>query len=79
MDLVAQFELLTDAAQLAVVGGLFWVLAGLFALMERRRHKMRNLARLEHVGWVPWTTLFVLAALAGGGMLALGLPVALKG
>lgn len=79
MDLIAQFELLTDAAQLAVVGGLFWVLAGLFALMERRRHKTRNLARLERVGWVPWTTLFVLAAIIGGGMLALGLPVALKG
>lgn len=79
MDLIAQFELLNDAAQLAVVGALFWLLAALFALMERRRHKTRNLARLEHVGWVPWTTLFMLAALAGGGMLALGLPVALKG
>ena len=79
MDLVARFELLSDAAQLAVVGGSFWVLAGLFALMERRRSKRRDLGRLEQVGWVPWTTLFVLAAILGGGMLALGLPVALKG
>ena len=79
MDILAQFELLSDAAQLAVVGGSFWVLAGLFALMERRRSKRRDLGRLEQVGWVPWTTLFVLAAILGGGMLALGLPVALKG
>lgn len=79
MDPIAQFALLTDAAQLAVVGGLFWVLAGFFALMERRRNKARDLARLEQVGWVPWTSLFMLAAIIGGGMLAMSLPVVLKG
>jgi hypothetical protein len=79
MDLIAQFELLGDAAQLAVYGVLFWVLAGFFALMDRRRSKARNLARLEQVGWVPWTTLFMLAAILGGGMLAMSLPVVLRG
>ncbi len=79
MDPIAQFALLGDAAQLAVVGGLFWVLAGFFALMERRRNKARDLARLEQVGWVPWTTLFMLAAILGGGMLAMSLPVVMKG
>ncbi len=79
MDPIAQFALLSDAAQLAVVGGLFWVLAGVCALMERRRNKARDLARLEQVGWVPWTALFMLAAIIGGGILALSLPVVLKG
>ena len=79
MDLIAQFALLNDAAQLAVVGGLFWLVAGVAALMERRRNKARDLARLEQVGWMPWTGLFMLAAIIGGGILALSLPVVLGG
>lgn len=74
MDLLAQFELLSDAAQLALVGGVFWVFAGFAGVMERRRAKRRNVARLEQVGWVPWLTLFIFAAIIGGGMLALSLP-----
>ncbi len=77
MDPIAQFALLSDAAQLAVVGGLFWLLAGACALMERRRSKARDLARLEQVGWVPWTGLFMLTAMLGGGCLAMSLPVVL--
>lgn len=79
MEPVAQFALLSDAAQLAVVGGLFWLVAGAAALMERRRNKARDLARLEKVGWVPWTGLFMLAAIIGGGILAMSLPVVLGG
>jgi len=79
MDPIAQFALLSDAAQLAVVGGAFWLLAGLCALMERRRTKARDLARLEKVGWVPWTGLFMLAAMLGGGCLAMSLPVVMRG
>jgi len=74
MDILAQFELLSDAAQLALVGGVFWVFAGFAGVMERRRAKRRNVARLEQVGWVPWLTLFIFAAIIGGGMLALSLP-----
>ena len=47
MDIVAQFELMSDAAQLATVGGALWVFAGFAALMERRRIKSRIVARLE--------------------------------
>ena len=79
MDPIAQFALLSDAAQLAVVGGLFWVLAGVAALMERRRNKARDLARLEKVGWVPWTGLFLLGTMLGGGCLAMRLPAVLGG
>jgi hypothetical protein len=79
MEVVAQFALLSDAAQLALVGGLLWVLAGVAAVMERRRAKRRDVARLEQVGWVPWLGLFMLAAMLGGGCLALGLPAVLGG
>lgn len=77
MDSITQFALLSDAAQLAVVGGLFWLAAGVAALLERRRTKARDLARLEKVGWVPWTGLFMLAAMLGGGCLAMSLPAVL--
>jgi len=69
-----QFALLSDAAQLAIFGGLFWVFAGFSGVMERRRAKRRDLGRLEQVGWVPWLGLFMLSAIIGGGMLALSLP-----
>jgi hypothetical protein len=79
MDVIAQFELMSDAAQLAWIGGGLWVLAGVFTLMERRRARARNLAKLEAVGWVPWTALFMFAAMLGAGFLAMALPAVLKG
>lgn len=74
MHLYTQFALLSDAAQLAWVGGLLWLFAAFAAVMERRRIRRRDVARLEQVGWVPWTGLFVGAAMIGGGCLAMGLP-----
>jgi hypothetical protein len=79
MDMIAQFELMSDAAKLAWIGGALWLFAGFAALMERRRARGRDVARLEQVGWVPWTGLFMLAAILGAGLLAMGLPVVLKG
>lgn len=79
MELLDRFELLSDAGQLAVTGALFWVFAAFAGMMERRRTKRRDLARLEQVGWVPWLGLFVGAAIIGGGMLAMSLPVVLGG
>ena len=79
MDLIARFELLSDAAQLAVTGGLFWAFAAFAGVMERRRATRRNVARLEQVGWVPWLGLFMTAAIIGGGLLAVSLPVVLGG
>ena len=78
MDVLARFALLSDAAQLAIVGGLFWIFAGFAALMELRRNRKRDLSRLEAVGWVPWTGLFMGAAIIGGGCLAMSLPVVLE-
>lgn len=78
MEIVAQFELLSDAAQLALTGGVLWLFAGFAGVMERRRTRGRDLTRLEQVGWVPWTTLFMLAAILGGGCLAMSLPVVIS-
>lgn len=78
MDMLARFALLSDAAQLAIAGGLFWVFAAFASLMDRRRTRTRDLSRLESVGWMPWTGLFVGAAIIGGGCLAMSLPVVLS-
>ena len=75
----AQFALLSDAAQLAIIGGLFWAFALFAGVMERRRGKRRDVGRLEQVGWMPWLGLFVLSAMIGGGMLAMSLPVVIGG
>lgn len=79
MDMIRQFELMSDAAQLAWLGGGLWLLAGIFTLMERRRASARSSSKLEKVGWMPWTTLFVLAAMLGAGLLAMALPAVMKG
>lgn len=79
MDLIAQFELMSDAAQLAMLGGGCWLVAVWATVMERRRARARDMAKLEHVGWVPWTTIFVLAAMLGAGLLAMSLPALMKG
>lgn len=79
MDVVAQFELLSDAAQVAWAGGACLAFALFASLMEWRRTRTRNLARLEQVGWVPWTGLFVLSAMLGAGLLAMSLPAVIKG
>ncbi|WP_066532179.1 hypothetical protein [Erythrobacter sp. CCH5-A1] len=79
MDVVAQFELLSDAAQVAWAGGACLAFALFASLMEWRRTRTRNLARLEQVGWVPWTGLFVLSAMLGAGLLAMALPVVIRG
>ena len=79
MEMIRQFELMSDAAQLVWAGAGLWVLAAIFTLMERRRTRARNLAKLEKVGWVPWTTLFVLAAMAGAALMTAALPSLIKG
>jgi hypothetical protein len=79
MNLIEQYELLSDAGQLAIIGAGLWVLAAFAGMMEWRRGRRRDLARLEKVGWVPWTSLFMLAALLGAGILAMSLPAVLKG
>ena len=65
-----------DAELLAMGGGALILLAVVAMRMDRRRTRRRD---IDRVGWVPWTGLFVMLAVLGGGMLALALPVVIAG
>jgi hypothetical protein len=66
----------SDAELAAFWGGIFLLIALICMLMERRRSKRREINR---VGWMPWTGLFLVFAVFGGGLLALSVPVILRG
>ena len=71
------FLLFASDAELATFwGGLFLLIALICMLMERRRYRRREINR---VGWMPWTGLFLVFAVFGGGLLALSVPVILRG
>ena len=66
----------SDAEILALWGVALLVVAGICSLMERRRLKR---TQINQVGWVPWTGLFVMFAVLGGGMLAVSVPAIMQG
>ena len=61
----------SEADQLALAGAGFLLLAILALLADRARLKRR---RIERVGWMPWTAIFMSCMIIGGGLLALSLP-----
>jgi len=72
-------EFLTFASEadiLALWGAAFLLFAGLTLVMERRRAKR---AKIDGVGWVPWTGLFLICAVVGGGLLAVAIPGMIRG
>jgi hypothetical protein len=73
-DAVHTLAFASDAELLALCGAGFLAVAGLSLVMERRRAKR---SRIESVGWVPWTGVFLTCAVIGGGFLAMSLPVML--
>ncbi len=77
MDLLTWFSLASDAAWLAAAGAGFVILAGFAMLMEWRRGRARPLDRLEKVGWVPWTVIFIGSFFIGAGLLVMSVPVLL--
>jgi amino acid transporter len=77
MEFMNPLTFASDAALLAVTGAVCWVLAVVCMLMDRLREKRRSVDRLERVGFVPWTALFLGLAIIGGGCLAMSLPVVL--
>ncbi len=79
MEFVHDLLFASDALILALVGAALMVFAGFASWMDRRRSKERPIDQLERVGWVPWTSLFVLSAIMGMGLLTLSLPVLLNG
>lgn len=77
MDTLARLTFASDAALLALAGLVCWAFAAVCLIMEQRRVRRRSLDRLEQVGWVPWTPLFLACAVIGGGFLAVSVPVVL--
>lgn len=69
--------LFASDAEVAALSGVVCLLSGIGCmLMERRRIRR---AAIDRVGWVPWTGLFLMFAIAGGGLIALGLPAWIRG
>jgi hypothetical protein len=62
----------SDATLVGLWGGALLLFAVAAMLAERRRARRK---RIDAVGWVPWTTLFVIAFFVGIGLLV----VAVKG
>lgn len=77
MEFLHQLIFASDAAWLAITGGLCWLGAALCLLFEQLRTRRRKVERLEAVGFMPWTSMFMALAIIGGGCLAMSLPVVL--
>lgn len=76
MDWWREFLFLSDAGRVALLGLCLLALAIVALVAERLRGKR---ARIDRVGCMPWTTIFLAAALVGGGLLASALPALLRG
>jgi hypothetical protein len=66
----------SDAEIVALCGGALLLLAALASLAERRRLKR---ARIDRVGWVPWTGMFLVCAVVGISLIALAAKGLLAG
>ena len=66
----------SDAKLLALLAGVFLLAAVVALVMDKRRVKR---SRIDHVGWVPWTGLFLACAVIGGGLLAVAIPGMMNG
>ena len=76
MNWFRQLEFASDAARLAMIGGAF-VAVAIFSLIAERRRNAR--ARIDRVGFMPWTGIFLTCTVIGGGLLLLSLPTVLFG
>ena len=66
----------SDAQIMAAWGAGFVAIAVLASLAER--YRMKN-ARIDRLGWMPWTSIFALCAIIGGGLLMYSLPAVIAG
>lgn len=69
----------SEADMVALSGAGFLLVALLALAADRLRARRERVGRLDRVGWMPWTTVFLGSAIIGGGLLALSLPAALFG
>ena len=66
----------SDAAVAAIAGLAFLLVAGAMSLAERRRIRRE---RIDRVGWMPWTGLFLVFAVLGFTLVGLGAMGLLRG
>lgn len=76
MDWLHELIFLSDAGRVALLGVGFILLALVAMVAERRRGKR---ARIDRVGCMPWLTIFLAAAVIGGGLLSMAIPALLQG
>lgn len=76
MDLQSFLTFANQAEIMALWGAVFLLLAILAFAGEYLR--MRR-ARIDRVGWMPWTQIFLGCAVIGGGLLALAVPGLMAG
>ena len=76
MDWLHELIFLSDAGRVALLGAGFILLALVAMVAERRRGKR---ARIDRVGRMPWLTIFLAAAVIGGGLLSMAIPALLQG
>tara|TARA_B100000678_G_scaffold249688_1_gene224127 strand:+ start:324 stop:554 length:231 start_codon:yes stop_codon:yes gene_type:complete len=76
MDWLHNLVFLSDAGRVTLLGAGFILLALVALVAERARGKR---ARIDRVGCMPWMTIFLFAAVVGGGLIASGMPALLQG
>ena len=76
MKLPEELLFASDAELAAIAGACFLLLAAIAGFAERQRVRR---ARIDRVGWVPWTGLFLVFAVIGLSLLGLGAIGWLKG
>lgn len=75
MDFLSSLSFASEAKLVALSGVGFVLIAVLALVMDKRRASTRSIERLEKVGFMPWTAIFLGSLVIGGGLLALSLPV----
>ena len=60
-----------DAERFAALGVACWLVSALALVAERRRNRR---SRIDRVGWMPWTGVFLTFAVLGGGLIYMALP-----
>ena len=70
---------LTFASEAEIVGlwGIMLLIVAVFALWGERRRMKR--ARIDRIGWVPWTNIFMTSAIIGMGLLVLAVKGIMAG